>query len=346
MARSRTPSRKAAKPAASAVAAADNDFYIAVGILAVVAWRAGVTDLASFGAKATNGFQVAIPDVPVVGSIINHFVGNSVNVVLTLHVLNCVANGPSGGYWLNDFVQTLLQAFVAMILPAVLNGGNFVTAIVSDQTFGTGAVSVFEVFVAWYIIRTPAWIPLCPAEVDVWGKITASPIGGALEILMGLSTDILTLVLTINAVGGAHALFSTAWWQAVVMGLVVGSASSFFPLNKGFKLAENAGTFAVVVFIASNGFAGLDALGAKGVALIDVFFVDKFSVAKLIADTPIVGICNKVGGFVVAKFGGNAGFVVSVTVLNRLFGKYSPVPLGEGFDVFGVTQQVLERFKL
>merc|ERR1711871_1203879 len=135
--------------------------------------------------------------------------------------------------------------------------------------------------------------------------------------------------------------------QAVVMGLVVGSASSFFPLNKGFKLAENAGTFAVVVFIASNGFAGLDDLGAKGVALIDVFTgVAKFSVADLIKGTPIVGICDRVGGFVVAKFGGNAGFVVSVPVLNRLFGKYSPVPLGEGFDVFGVTQQVLERFKL
>jgi len=347
MARSRTPSRARARPAKAKTADAEQDFYIAVGLLAAFAWLAGVRDPAGFGAKAADGFNVDVPDVPYVGSIINHFVGSSVNVVLSLHVLNCVSNGPSTGYWLNDFVQTLLQAFVAMILPAVLNGANFVNAIVSDQSFGSGAVTVFEVFVAWYIIRTPAWIPFCPVEADVWGKIKASPIGGALDILMDLSTDILTLALTVNAVGGAHALFSTAWFQAVVMGMVVGSASSFFPLNKGFALANNANTFAVVVFVASGGFAGLDALGVKGLELIDVFTAPvNFSVASIVARTPVAGICVKLTSLVVGFFGGNAGFVMSVSVLNRLFGKFSPVPLGDGFDVFGVTQRILDELKL
>ena len=76
------------------------------------------------------------------------------------------------------------------------------------------------------------------ANLNLWGKI--SDLGGeALNILLGFATATLTTNLIIDKVqeemkveGADNTMFSDNWFQVVAWGVIVGTAASFFPLNK------------------------------------------------------------------------------------------------------------------
>ena len=151
----------------------------------------------------------------------------------------------------------------------------------------------------WYL--TNHNLPL--VDLDVWGQV--SNLGGsALQSIM----DLCSLVFTTNLIiAGAGTTAGAGWFGfsvfvPMMFGVLAGCAADFFPLNKGISIKKCSASMerAMVIsfFLATNGLSSLpfvgDALGG------------------------VVGQAS-------AHFGGNAGLVMALTILNHLFGSFVPI---------------------
>lgn len=281
---------------------------------------------------------VKFPDMGPVNGIFRFFFGAGCNFIMLMHVLNTLSdNASTSGYWYNNFAQALVACFGANILQKVLNGGNMVTAIFSDPP--SDDMSLFGFFLVWYVINYD--IPACPHKFGIWEKI--SDLGGeALENLLAYGSVMWVTNIVIKAVGEPRVAFSTGWFQAIALGVVYGTAGSFFPLNKGFKLSksvEASHAFSIAVFLASNGFAIIDVFLNAGFK-----FIAEFTFNAVVI--PSVTFGADVNKYVCEPFGGLAAFVIIVTSLNHFFGEYLPIKSKRGFDAFGCTEKTLAKFQL
>lgn len=354
--RSKTPTRAAAAKAVATKAVAkaveiehDPNVQLAIAVAVLVAvWSQtnggdGSPNLPGFAAAAAGGFQFNYPSqiasIPIVGTLFARYFGGACNLVLALHVLNTVSsNATRSGYWLNNFAQVSIAAFAGLILPAVLGGKNMI-----DAVFDNHGMEASSFFLVWYVVNYD--IPFCPAPMGIWSTI--SDVGGdALQILLALGSTLFTTNIVIGASGGAQELFSSAWGVALITGVVTGTAGSFFPLNKGFKLAksdEATNAFNISFFLASNGFAFLDSMVNLALSLVKDCTMGKVDLGDNYAD---IAVGAKVNGFVEQVFGSLAAFVVTVVVLNQLFGHLVPMDTGKGFDVFNLMGHVMTFFNL
>ena len=299
----------------------------------------GEFSLSGFATRCGDGFIFDVPTLPFVGPLIHMVTGTSMNFVLTLHVLNTISSNRHGkGYWLNNFASCLVATFVGEIAPAVLAGsGNTINLIFTDHV----GMSLFRFFMIWYVLNYD--IPACPVEFDVWGKF--SNLGGdALKILLGFGSAMFTSALVGRAVNGAHAEFSQEWFQAIVAGVIVGTAGSFFPLSKGFSLQKSvaaSNALAASFFIASNGFAHLDFVIHSVLGFLSAV---TFGVSDVIKYDQAFGAA--INNFVTGYFGSVSNFVITVVAVNYLFGSMIPMDLKKGFDAFGLMDKLLALFQL
>lgn len=341
--RSRTPKRAAAAPKAAAAPAADEADHtqlgIAVAVLVAVWFRAsaGNLSLEGFASQCVSGFAFTFPEIPVAqvqASVAKHL-GTGMNFVMFTHALNTVVNNKSRGYWLDNFAQVCVAAFGGITLTKVLAGENFVNAIFADQD----GMSLFGFFFMWYVVNND--IPMCPAPLGIWDKVSAFG-GDALGNLLGFGSEVFTTNLIIGACS-AQTAFTGDWMRAIIMAVVIGTAGSFFPLNKGFKLAnsaEAANAMAIAFFLCSGGFGFVDTMVNLAISLIGDF---TFGVLVISFEC---GFGAQVNTAVTGPFGGNNGFVITVVALNYLFGHLVPMATGKGFDVCGLLGHVLELFQL
>merc|ERR1712070_535380 len=115
------------------------------------------------------------------------------------------------------------------------------------------------------------------------------------------------------------------------MGAIAGTASSFFPFNKGVKFTKSedlTNALAVSFFIASNGFEVIDYF-TKAI-ITDITGIEIFTVGA------------SLNSFVNGYFVDAAGFVVVATIFNTLFGDLVCKLTGfrnmnGGFDMFGIV---------
>lgn len=228
--------------------------------------------------------------------------------VITMHCLNSCQNAGSG-FWVNSFVHAYFACFAGVIVPAIVSGDW--SGLLANETNAT------LVFVCWYL--TNHNIPV--ADFDLWGQIQSFGGNFGLQTIMDLSSTCFTTGLIIagaSASAGAG-YFGHSWFVPMAGGIMAGCASDFFPLNKGINIKNTAAcerAMWISFFICSNGCAALpfvgDALG---------------------------GVFAQVTG----PFGGNAGFVYFVTIVNALFGQFIPMnPLdnvNEFFYKFSGLQQ-------
>jgi len=240
----------------------------------------------------------------------------------------------------------VIAGFAGVILPAIMSGGNMVNAIFANP--GTN-FSLTSFFFAWYLMNHD--IPFCPVEFDLWGKVTGFG-GHALDVLLGFGSNVFTTNLIVAAVGtSAGACFTTSWFQAIAMGIITGTAASFFPFNKGVKFAvsdEATHAMASSIFIASDGFAIIDFF--TGVVL---WFVKTYTmnVVDLTGNATITTIGAEINKAILPHFGGAAAFVVTMSALNYLFGdllseSFEQINLKPGFDGFGILSFVLGKCQL
>jgi hypothetical protein len=328
--------------AAAAPASADLDPNVATGIAVAVlvgAWsqcQGGELSLGGFATRLGDGFNVAVPEVPVpvVGGLVDAVFGKTFNLVATLHVLNSITSNRGGkGGWLHNFATCLLATFAGVIVPAILAGGNPLTTIFADQP----SFTVTRFFVLWYILNYD--IPGCPVNFGLWQKVSDLA-GEPLQILLNFGSAVFNANLVITAAGaaGAHAVLSTGWFNAVVAAVVTGSAANFFPFNKAFTIPSGNDDFAKAFFIASNGFAFVD------------FFIK--TVLGLVAALTTVEIAYtqdfgaQANDLICGPFGGVAAFVGTVATLNLLFGAMIPIETGKGFDMFGVVGKIMDAAQL
>jgi hypothetical protein len=356
--RSKSPARKtranpvspvaspvAAKAAPATAHAANHQPEVQLGIALVVlvaVWSRcedGQLSLSGFAGRCNDGFPFKVPDVPVFKDLVHRVFGASMNFVLTLHVLNTISSNRCGkGYWLNNFASTLVATFAGVIAPAVLKGGDTIKTIFADHEMHHDTITLFRFFMIWYLVNYD--IVGCPVEFGIWKKVSSFG-GDALKILLGFGSSMYTSALVGAAVGGAHAMFSTAWFQAIVAGVVVGSAGSFFPLSKGFSLSKTVGSsnaLAASFFIASDGFN-----------MIDVAINAVLSLVKDLTTVRIdynLNFGQTINSTITGPFGGVSNFVISVIALNYLFGGMIPMELKKGFDAFGLMDKVLAAFQL
>jgi hypothetical protein len=333
MARSKSPAPRKSKKAAPKKAAAPANEHVPLAatvlVLLIVWYFSSSADaiqkdpLKAFSSSASAGFELkdTIASIPVVGGIKVAILGTATNFVLLMHLLNTIDSNNNGGFWLNAFAQFIIAAYGGKIVIDILNGEDIAGAIFT--------ASIPNAFFIWYLVTKE--IPFCPADFGVWGKIKAFG-GEALQNLLELGTDLYTTKFVIDAVGGSTSLFSAGWFKAIAMGAIAGTAGNFFPFNKGVKFAKSeamTNALAVSLFLASDGFLFIDnfaslILGQVGVAL-------PFALGKFLNDNLVANVA-----------GSNAGFVVSVTVFNFLFGDIlagiiTQVPMQKGFDMFGVV---------
>lgn len=121
-------------------------------------------------------------------------------------------------------------------------------------------------------------IPMCPAPLGIWDKV--SGVGGdALNNLLGFGSTIFTTNLIVGACS-AQAVFSGDWLRAIITAVVVGTAGSFFPLNKGFKLAnsaEAANAMCIAFFLCSGGLGFVDTMVRNSVDIVLGQFLARFA---------------------------------------------------------------------
>jgi hypothetical protein len=336
MARSKSPGpakekspRKAAKKAPAASAGLDDNAHLGIAIAVLLAiWYKGGGEMSLTGfTKATNeGFDFTFPLDALPGSDhITNIIGKSCNFVFLLHVLNSLSSSRGNGYYLQTFTNALFATFAGVIVPKLLTGTAIADAIFANPD---ASFSYASFFFMWYAINYE--IPFCPHKFDAWNKF-ADFGGHALELLLGFGTLIFTTNLVIAATGGAQTTLTLGWFRACTMGIIAGTASEFFPFNKGIKFVKSdahSHAAAVSFFIASNGFAVLD------------FTVGLVSTPFGVA-IPAFGA--QINDALFGLFGGITGFVLFLTTVNYFFGhliaEHSPVPTKSGFDIFGLVEK-------
>jgi hypothetical protein len=331
MARSKSPGpakekspRKAAKKAPAASAGLDDNAHLGIAIAVLLAiWaQGGEMSLTGFTAAAAKGFNFTFPAI---SEHVTNIIGTSCNFVFLLHVLNSLSSNRGNGYYLQKFTNALFATFAGVIVPKLLTGTSIANAIFSDPS---PSFSYASFFFMWYIVNYE--IPFCPHNFDAWNKFAGFG-GHALELLLGFGTLIFTTNLIIAATGKAQTVLTLGWFRACTMGIIAGTASEFFPFNKGIKFVKSdahSHAAAVSFFIASNGFAVLDFT----VGLVSTPFG---------VDIPAFGA--QINDALFGLFGGITGFVLFLTIVNYFFGHmiadHSPVPIKSGFDVFGLVEK-------
>ena len=343
MARSKSPApRKAAAKAAPAPDAADYG-TLAITVVAVLGvWYFSGAKfegniVKDFSNHASLGFKVEYPSfiqdilgsIPVLGTIIQNWIGTGFNFVLLMHCINTIRS-ESSGYWLNSFTQCVIATYAGKIVIEIMKGTSMADAIFSDD--------VPNLFFLWYVINKD--IPFCPVNLNIWGQI--EELGGEpLQDLLDLGSELFSTGLIIQAVGAATTVFSGAWFKSIAMGAIAGTASNFFPFNKGVKFARSealSNAVAVSFFVASDGFKVID------------YFVTEFITNTTALKNPEIGswlnenLVNSVGS-------GAADFVVLITIVNLLFGHILrdliPCPaMKKGFDMFGIVDFVFEKAQM
>jgi len=291
----------------------------------------GSYSLASFGKSLDGGFQTEVPQAISGLWGFDCVFAKTFNFILVLHSLNAIAMSKTNGYWLNKFAQDFIAGSACVILPKILQGGNMIDAIFTDPAKD---FTLSGFFCAWYIMNHD--IPFCPVKFGLWEKVV--DFGGVtLELLLDFATEthntsMMMLVVT------AQTPFTTEWFKTIAMGVMTGTATSFFPFNKGLKFSvsdEHTNALASSVFIASDGFKLVDFFLSKPLAVIGQ------------AD---LSIGNCLNSYLCDTCGGVATFVLVVTAFNFLFGDVVSGIIGKdlkpGFDVFGVLQFVLGKCQL
>jgi hypothetical protein len=359
--RSSPPAQQRTESAPAEAEAGDSDsdptqLAIAVAVIAIVFYLGkSEMNLKGFADSAAKGFDFRFPDLPepltkLAGkdSFLGRFVGmhSEADFLVVFHCLNTIKNNAgTSGHWFNNFVQVLIAAMAMRIVPEVLEGNDLINEIFAAPGDG---FSVFAFFMLWYFVNYD--IPGCPANLNLWGKI--SDLGGeALNILLGFATATLTTNLIIDKVdeemkveGADNTMFSDDWFQVVTWGVIVGTAASFFPLNKGFSFENSAAAsnaFAISVFIASNGFVVIDFTLKAVINLVQDCLFDFVSLEGVSEKMTLGETANT---FVTEHFGGLSQFVVVVSLANHLFGSLVPIETGKGFDLFGVLPKVIKFF--
>jgi hypothetical protein len=207
--------------------------------------------------------------------------------IITLHTLNTVQN--SGG---DHFIGSLVNAFIAVFAPLIVNGFFFEGASITAQatTSNIGLVAV-----CWYVTNH------APFGVDVWGQIK-DVAGDALDGVLSTASVAFTTAAAISAAGSFSALSPDAagFWAFFGVGYqcfkaaVVASAGNYVPLNKGFS------------------FDGFDA--ASEAAFVSAAWMAFY--ASVDALKPL----DAAAGLVGATSVGSAQFVVFANVLVHLLG--------------------------
>lgn len=336
MARSKSPAARKSSRAAPKEAAASDDNSALTGFtvaVILVVWYLTAGDkiqkdpLASLGKSAEAGFEF---DYPFTIPIVSAWIGASCGFVKLLHCLNCIDRSNQSGFWLNSFTQTVIATYGGVIVTDIMTGTSMADAIFS--------ASVPSLFFLWYLITQE--IPFCPYDFGAWGKI--KDLGGpVLQNLLDLGTGLFTTKMILAAVGASSPLFAPAWFKSIAMGCIAGTASNFFPFNKGVKFTKSAdlsNALAISFFIASGGFNGIDS-----------FLVAVFS-AVGVESNPLPAIGALLTTHIVDHCGGATAFVYIVTLLNSLVGDLikdvAPVKMHKGFDVFGLTAEIFSRAQL
>lgn len=219
--------------------------------------------------------------------------------VLTMHCLNS-CQGAGNGYWVGSFVNAVIATFAGVIVPEIAAGKS--CSLFADE----GTLTLC--FVCWYL--TNHNLPL--VDFDAWG--TVSGLGGsALQSIMDLCSLVFTTKLIMAGAGttAASGWFGFSIFVPMTFGVLAGTAADFFPLNKGIKITNSASAkraARISFFLATNGFAALPFVGEA-----------------------VGGVVSQATGV----FGGNANFVLAVTILNHLFGHFVPMnPLDQVEDAF------------
>jgi hypothetical protein len=333
----KSPAKRSSKSKAAASAGLDDNAHLGIAVVILVAvWyhgSGGELSLSGFAKSAKGGFKfefTGIENIPLTG-LLTSFIGKSCNFVALLHVLNSIRDNTGKGYHFNAFTQAVLATFAGVIVPKIFKGTSIAGAIFAD----TNGFSFAGFFAMWYFINFE--IPFCPHNFKIWGTI--SDFGGhALETLLTLGSTIFTTNLIISAAGGPQTMFTLKWFQACTLGVLAGTAAEFFPFNKGVKFVKSeAHTHAAsaAFFIASNGFGFIDhAVG---------------QITQHIGQAnPNIG--EQINGFVCEPFGGVAQFVLTITILNALFGhllaEHVPLSMKSGFDVFGLVDKLFALAQL
>jgi len=252
----------------------------------------------------------------------------SCNFLLTCHVVNILNFAASkSGYWLQNLVASVFAAFAGNIVLGVFAGESIQAACFNIP----GGLECFAF--TWYLIRQDFF--------GLWGTVKGFG-GDALNNILSFSSTLYTT----NLIIGAASQGSLA--QGIVMGVIAGTASEFWPLDNGisFRRSEDANNaFNVAAFISGNGFALFDTLASTVIGLVPILS-DKI---------PACTIGATVNGIITNYLNcTTAQFVLLVTFINLILGvagslnplKSLPVSTGPGFDIFGVSAKVQELLQL
>ena len=193
---------------------------------------------------------------------------------------------------MSSFVFFFFQAaFAGVIVPELASGS--AQSLLADE----GRLTLL--FVCWFLTNHD--LPV--VGLDVWGQVQGLG-GSALQSIMDLCSLVFTTGLIISGAGttAGAGWFGFSIFVPMMFGVLAGCAADFFPLNKGISIKKCSASMerAMVIsfFLATNGLSSLpfvgDALGG------------------------VVGQAS-------AHFGGNAGLVMALTILNHLFGSFVPV---------------------
>merc|ERR1711865_501523 len=135
---------------------------------------------------------------------------------------------------------------------------------------------------------------------------------------------------------GAATMFSQGWFRGIAMGCIAGTASSFFPFNKGVKFVKSAAlsnALAVSFFVASDGFKVIDYF--VGELLTVVGQKSPFTLGDFLTTQLVNRVSSSTAEFVIVVTVFNFGdilegligdLIAQVPVLN--------LKMGKGFDMF------------
>ena len=265
------------------------------------------------------------------------------NFVAQFHILNTIVTNRNthGGFWLQNFANTLLAGFAVNIVPAIFTGTSPVVAIFADPVPGT---SIFTFFVLWYVLN----YGVGPLHFGRWTQFAA--IGGdALKKLLAFASLMYVSKAVGVAVGDPQAMFTKEWFAHVAGGLVAANANGYFPYNKGFSFEKSA-AFAPVFFLASNGFAAFDTVAKYLCQNIDAVIKDVYTTG-LESHYDKVAPGAQVNTLVAKAFGDHLGnFVIAMIAINFLFGEFIrphiPLDTRDGFDVFDLVGKFTNLIQL
>jgi len=247
--------------------------------------------------------------------------GCQFSLLLLLHTLSTLGNA-KGGYWMDSVTQALIATYAGAVVPKLIGGTS-----VADAFFG-GDINLAAFFFIWYLHQQDFF--------GLWAKVQAAG-GDALGNTLNLGSHVFTtnLIIANAATGGLI--------QGTVMGVVAGTAASFFPLNQGIRFRRSAAhdhAFACSFFVAGGGFQVFDTV-LKSLTCCVPALSDALS--KIAVGATVDGLISTHLGLTASQF------VLLATVLNHVFGKHMPdlgVPMGEGFDAFGVKDRVSQLLRL